>query len=179
MTPKIVTILVVDDDAFLRDLYASRFVQDGFEVRTAPDGEAALEAITRAVPDAIFTGIKMPRLDGFMLMRTLQENPRTKNIPVFISSHQGRPADAKEAEALGAKGFFIRYLTTPQEVALKIRNFFEGRQSYLVAVDPRRYDAPKLFADKSGRPVREALLELTPDPKRPDSFIARLKQLGK
>ncbi len=172
---KTYSILIVDDDIFLRDLYAESFKKEGFEVRTAADGEEGIESVLQHKPDVIFTGIQMPRFDGFAFMRKLQENADTRTIPVFISSHHGKPIDEDEARKLGAKGFFIRYRVTPQEVLLKIRSYLEGKVIYLVSLDPNKFDAPQLLENAEGKRTKDTVLELSPNPDNPGSFIARFK----
>ncbi|MBX4191817.1 MAG: response regulator [Candidatus Doudnabacteria bacterium] len=58
-------ILVVDDDAVQKDLYSDVFKDKGYEVIPAADGLEGLEVALKEKPDLIFTGIIMPRMDGF------------------------------------------------------------------------------------------------------------------
>ena len=60
-------MLLVDDDVDTQSLYAEVFRAAGFEVREAKDGLEGLDMATAERPDVVFTGIIMPRMDGFAL----------------------------------------------------------------------------------------------------------------
>lgn len=121
---KIKKILLVDDDVDLREMYAEIFQERNFEVLQAGDGVEGLDLATRELPDVIFTGIVMPRMDGFSMMEALQKNIATSNIPVVISSHMGKEEDRDKANSLGAKDFIIRGTTRPLEVIMRINALF-------------------------------------------------------
>lgn len=86
-------ILVVDDEPVIRDVLAALFASEGYVVRTAPDGLAALEALTAESPDLVIADIIMPRLDGWGLLARLHE--QHPGIPVILLSatFRGRPPD--------------------------------------------------------------------------------------
>ncbi len=147
---KIRKILVIDDDQETRDMYADILREAGFQVAEAQDGLEGLDSATRETPDAIFTGIIMPRMDGFTMMEALKKNVATSSIPVIVSSHMGREEDRQKAVALGAKDFIVRYLTSPKEAADRIRHIFESAGSaFFVDFDAYAMDAQKL-ARESG-----------------------------
>jgi signal transduction histidine kinase/DNA-binding response OmpR family regulator len=78
------TILVVDDDPALRDVLGSVLSEDGWRVVTAGDGEAALASVARDHPSAMVLDLMMPRVDGFEVLRTLREQPATRDLPVIV-----------------------------------------------------------------------------------------------
>jgi two-component system chemotaxis response regulator CheY len=118
---KKIKILLVDDDQPTREMYVDVFKDSGFEVIEAEDGVEGLDKATAQTPDAIFSGIIMPKMDGFAMMEALKKNVATSNIPIFISSHMGREEDRQKANVLGAKGFFVKGFITPKEVVEKIQ----------------------------------------------------------
>ena len=75
-------ILIVDDDAELREDLAGVLSRQGFETATAADGQHALDKLESWFPDVIVTDLMMPRLDGFELLRTLRE--RGYVIPAIV-----------------------------------------------------------------------------------------------
>jgi PAS domain S-box-containing protein len=101
-------ILLVDDNADMRE-YVTRLLSSSCEVQTAPDGEAALEAINTRPPDLVLTDVMMPRLDGFGLLRRLRSNERTKTIPVIMLSARAGEESRVEGLTSGADD----YLTKP------------------------------------------------------------------
>jgi len=146
MENKQIKILIVDDDTDIREIYAEVFRKAGFNVTEANDGLEGLDKASKEIPDVIFTGIIMPRMDGFTMMDALKKNVATSKIPVVISSHMGREEDRKKAEKLGAKDFIVRGATSPNQTVERIKVLFmEG--SYFMEFDPYNLDAAKLAHD--------------------------------
>ena len=78
------TILVVDDEPAIRDLVSVLLEDEGYTVRTASDGLAAVEAVARESPDLVITDLYMPRLDGLGLIARLRLTwPR---LPIVVLS---------------------------------------------------------------------------------------------
>jgi CheY-like chemotaxis protein len=94
-------ILVVDDDALLRNSVADVLEDEGYQVDHATDGVDALAKIAATPPDAILLDVLMPRMNGKQLLETLHDDPRTHHIPVLMmTAMQG--FDAHRTIALGA-----------------------------------------------------------------------------
>lgn len=139
-------ILIIDDDEQIREIYAGIFKQEGFEVEEAVDGVEGLDKATKNVPDVIFTGIVMPRMDGFMLKEALSKNVTTANVPVVISSHLGREEDKQKAKEMGVKDFLVRHMVTPKEAVERVRKVL-GSGEYRVRINPSELDASNLARD--------------------------------
>lgn len=140
-------ILIVDDDVFTRGMYADTFRQSDYEVFEANDGVEGMDMVTKCVPDVIFTGIVMPRMDGFTFIENLKKNVLTANTPVFMSSHLGREEDRKRAQELGVKEFIIRDFTSPLEVVGMISSAFAEKGEYTLDFDKYNLDAQRLAKD--------------------------------
>lgn len=78
------TILVVDDDRPIAEALAGLLCEEGYEVRIAYDGQAALREFERRPVDLILSDVSMPRLDGPALVRRLRE--RGRSVPVILMS---------------------------------------------------------------------------------------------
>lgn len=146
MENKKLKILLVDDDEPIRTTYADVFKKEGYEVTEAVDGLDGLERATEVMPDVIFTGIIMPRMDGFALKDALAKNVATANIPVVMSSHMGREEDRKKAQEMGVKDFFVLGMITPLQVAEKINGMFNLGE-YKLSFNIGEMDAPRLADD--------------------------------
>lgn len=145
MENKKLKMLLIDDDNELLEMYSEIFQNANFDVSIASDGLEGLDKATKKLPDVIFTGIVMPRMDGFAMMEALQKTVMTSNIPVVISSHMGREEDRIRAEKLGAKDFIVRDTTRPVEVVSRINFLFtEAGKEYKLEFNPYAYDAQKL-----------------------------------
>ncbi len=96
------TILVVDDDGMRCDLLQDLLTEEGYEVRCAHHGGAALDEIGRSLPDLVLTDIQMPHLDGLGLLRCLAD--KSVALPVVLMSAV-RPNDVPVGVAFVAKPF--------------------------------------------------------------------------
>ena len=77
-------ILIVDDEARIRELLHLRLSSQGYQVIEAANGEEGIEQAIEHTPDLILMDVMMPKMDGAEAARILQENPLTKNIPVIF-----------------------------------------------------------------------------------------------
>ncbi|MBK7317147.1 GAF domain-containing protein [Candidatus Villigracilis affinis] len=79
-------VLVVDDDPHIADMLQQILPASEFDLRSAEDGVAGLEAISQIRPDVLLLDIMMPRLDGFGVIERLRANPATQDIPIIVIS---------------------------------------------------------------------------------------------
>jgi len=104
-------ILVVDDDAALRELITLRLEANGFQVDTVDSGEAALAQLAVARPDAVLTDMQMDGMDGMALFNAIRA--RDPALPVIVLTAHGTIPDAVAATQQGLFG----YLTKPYDAA--------------------------------------------------------------
>lgn len=105
-------ILVIDDEAPLRQNLARFLRMEGHTVQEAVDGHAGFEAVTTNLPsrpDLIFCDVMMPRMNGMQVLEALQANDLCRSIPFIFVSASAEPERLQEALGLGANG----YLTKP------------------------------------------------------------------
>jgi len=121
-------ILIIDDDTFLLDMYALKFSQNGFEVHTASGGEQALEKLKAGlIPEIILTDIIMPGMDGFEMLKQINEkNLATTSVKVVLSN-KGQQSDIEEGTKLGASGYIIKANSTPTEVIMQVVKIFQEK----------------------------------------------------
>ena len=99
-------ILIVEDDAVLRNLYIKKFSVEGFTIRTAQNGEEALQEIQKQKPDVLILDIHMPVLDGFQVMEKLPKQERT--YPVIMLTNFADDTTKARAQELGADDYFVK-----------------------------------------------------------------------
>ncbi len=122
MTDKKNKILLVDDDPFLVRMYQTKFVNDGYEVKIAFNGEDGLNMAQSEKPDIILLDVMIPKIDGFEALKRLKSNPETKNIPVFLLTNLGgEQVDTNKAKSLGAIDYLIKSQLQPKEVVERIK----------------------------------------------------------
>ena len=102
-------VLVVDDNADLRGYIQRLLTEDGYDVETTSDGEAALEAIRTDRPDLLVTDVMMPRLDGIGLLKALRKDPVLRDLPIILLSARA----GEEAKVEGLDAGADDYLTKP------------------------------------------------------------------
>lgn len=96
-------VLVVDDDARLREFMRVSLEMEGYTVREASSAEEALGAIEDQAPELVLLDVVMPGVDGWEMLRRMQE--RYGSIPVIMFSGQVDANSAGDAEQRGARGF--------------------------------------------------------------------------
>jgi DNA-binding response OmpR family regulator len=111
-------ILVVDDDADLRDAIAFTLSGAGFAVGTAADGPAALAAIGTSRPDLVVLDVMMPGPSGIEVCRQLREDPSTASLPVILLTARTSPAFRYAGLATGANRHVLKPFDPTDLVAL-------------------------------------------------------------
>lgn len=133
-------ILIVDDDEQIRSMYAELLRESGFDVIERKDGVEGLEvATTEEAIDGIFTGIIMPRMNGFDFVKSLKEYKNTVDIPIIVNSHLGREEDRIAMEKMGINDFIIRGLVSPAEIIKRIVNVVNSK-AYFFKIDKKDGD---------------------------------------
>lgn len=117
------TILLVEDDPFLIDIYTKKFSKEGFEVEVAEAGDLVLNRIKEKRPDIIFLDLVLPHIDGWGILKQLKESPELESIPVIIFSNLGQKSDIEKGFAMGANKYLIKSQYTPKEVVEEVKKF--------------------------------------------------------
>lgn len=111
-------ILLVDDDAFLRDMYATKFQETGYDVSTAENGAQALRLLESEKFDVALLDMVMPGMSGVELLERISETaPNTKCI---VLSNQGEQTDIDSANRAGAIGYIVKAESIPSQVVTKV-----------------------------------------------------------
>jgi CheY-like chemotaxis protein len=101
-------ILIADDNADGRYLYARQFAADGFRVVTASDGESAYRDAVDLGPDAIVMDLSMPGVDGWEATRRIKRDLRTAHIPVIACTAHVFGAAVERALDVGCDAYVTR-----------------------------------------------------------------------
>lgn len=121
------TILIVDDDKFLLDMYALKFVQSGWNVETSlgsMDGLAKLRDGFK--PDVLLTDVLMPAMDGFELLEHVKEEKLAQNAKIVVLSNKGEKQDIDRGIALGADGYIVKASAIPSEVVAQVERIMKA-----------------------------------------------------
>jgi DNA-binding response OmpR family regulator len=119
-------ILIVEDDAFIRDIYQVKFVQEGFQVQLAENGLEALKKIEQESFDLILLDVIMPYMDGMETLKKIRENEEWKKIPVIMLTNISEKEKIEESMQEGISDYLIKSHFTPSEVVTKVRSLLEA-----------------------------------------------------
>ncbi len=109
-------IVWADDNTDLRE-YVTQILAPYYTVEAVTDGQAALEAIHRELPDLLLSDVMMPRLDGFGLIQALRAEERTRNIPIILLSARAGQESAIVGLDAGADDYLAKPFTTRELLA--------------------------------------------------------------
>ena len=116
-----IKILLVEDDSFLLGMYATKFEMENFKVITAEDGEKAVRAALKELPDIILLDIILPKQNGFEVLRQLKADQATAKVPVILLTNLSQKDEIEQGLKLGAEDYLIKAHFMPSEVVEKIK----------------------------------------------------------
>jgi signal transduction histidine kinase/CheY-like chemotaxis protein len=122
------SVLVVDDDPALRDVLSSLLAEDGWRVSTAADGESALAAVAQARPSAMVLDLMMPRIDGFEVLRTLREQPTTRDLPVIVVTAKDLTDDDRQRLSRNCQRVILKQAMPLEDLRTEIRGVLSARR---------------------------------------------------
>ena len=114
-------IILVEDDEFLAELYATKLKLENYEVILATDGEKGLKMIKEKKPDLILLDIILPKMDGFEILKAIKNEKELKDIPVILLTNLSQKDEVKKGLDLGANDYLIKAHFMPSEVVKKIK----------------------------------------------------------
>ena len=118
-------LLLVDDDAFLRDMYAIKFTEAGYQVAVADGPMAALLEIKQHQDfDIVLLDMIMPGMSGTELIKAIKEQFPESKAKCIVLSNQGQDEDIHEAKDAGAVGYIIKAEAIPSDVVKKVEQLF-------------------------------------------------------
>jgi two-component system OmpR family response regulator len=150
-------LLVVDDEATVRELLAATLRFAGFRVTSAATAGEAIASAAKDPPDLVLLDVMLPDMDGFEVVRRLRET----RTPVMFLTARDRPADKVAGLSLGADD----YVTKPfdlEELIARIRAILRrtsGHPTGVVTVGALALDAEGHQVTRHGRPVRVSATE--------------------
>jgi DNA-binding response OmpR family regulator len=118
-------ILVVDDEPNIVLSLEFLMKQAGYDVRTAADGEEALEAVREQPPSLILLDINMPKLNGYEVCEAVRGNPDWNNTRIVMLTAKGRDIEREKGLAVGADDYVTKPFAT-QDVVAKVREILDG-----------------------------------------------------
>ena len=167
-------ILVVDDEPQITRVLKTTLSSQGYGIRTASDGEEALQAMSEWPPDLIVTDLRMPHMDGLELCREVR---KTSQVPIIVLSVKGEDSIKVQALDAGAddyvtKPFSMIELTARIRAALRRASVPDQPRVPLIELGDFRIDVP-------GRTVRVKTRDVHLTPKEFDLLVYLARNAGK
>ena len=119
------TVLIIDDDPFILDMYVLKFKQSGFHIEIARDGKEGLQKIKEMKTDVVLLDVVMPILDGFEVLQDLNKKNLLGETRVILLTNLGQKDDVERGLNLGAKDYVIKAHFTPSEVVEKVKSVLQ------------------------------------------------------
>jgi len=101
-------ILVIEDETIIREDIQRVLMLNDFDVKIAPEGRTGLDIALRWLPDLIISDIMMPKLDGYGVLKALQQVPETASIPFLFLTAKSSRDDMREGMNLGADDYITK-----------------------------------------------------------------------
>jgi len=119
------SILLIEDDPFLVDLYNTKLKEENFEVEIAVSGREGLRKFKEKKPDLILLDIVLPDLDGWEVLEEIKKLNKLNDLKIVVLSNLTERGDVKRAQELGAAKYLIKSHFTPTEVVQEIKKILE------------------------------------------------------
>jgi DNA-binding response OmpR family regulator len=115
------TILLVEDDDNLANVYETRLQAEGFATKRVNNGEDALAAALQARPDLILLDVMMPKVSGFDVLDILRNTPETATIKVIMLTALSQDSDRDRAKSLGVDDYLVKSQVVIADVVDRIK----------------------------------------------------------
>jgi len=116
-------VLLVDDDAFLREMYATKFTEKGHVVEVTESAEQGLVKLQEGQFDVVLLDMVMPGMTGVEFLKKVRELHLAPAPKCIVLSNQGEESDIKKATEAGADGYIVKAQMIPSEVLEKVEEF--------------------------------------------------------
>jgi two-component system sensor histidine kinase/response regulator len=161
------TILVVDDDAVVREFMSATLEDAGFEVSTAADGEAAVALCMANPPDLVIADVLMPGMDGFQLCEELRRRPETEHVPILVATGLDDVPSIVKAFDVGATDFInkpVKWVILNYRVQYMLRT---SRVANALRENEVRLVSAKNEAERASRAKSEFLANMSHELRTP------------
>jgi DNA-binding response OmpR family regulator len=119
------TILLVEDDDRLADVYETRLKAEGFKTQRVANGEDALATAIQIKPDLILLDVMMPKVSGFDVLDILRNTPETNNVKIIMLTALSQDSDRDRAKSLGVDDYLIKSQVVIADVVQKIKEHLD------------------------------------------------------
>ncbi|HEX9879160.1 MAG TPA: response regulator [Candidatus Binatia bacterium] len=159
------TILIVEDEADIRQLISYNLAREHFKIQEARDGESALQQIRREKPHLIILDLMLPGLSGLEICKILRRQPETAHLPILMLTAKAGEADRVIGLEMGADDYLTKPFS-PRELVARVNAIMRRSEMQGPGADAEHYEKGPLKIDFStyvvtvkGKPVKLTLRE--------------------
>ena len=158
------TLLIVEDDADIRELIRYNLEREGYKIVESASAEAAHKQLSRSVPDLILLDLMLPGTDGFAFCRAVRSDERTAKVPVIMVTARDEDADIVAGLEVGAddymtKPFSARILSARVRAVLRRRAVEPGDEVNILTRGPIELDRTHHLVKIDGQSLTLTLSE--------------------
>jgi CheY-like chemotaxis protein len=135
-------IMLVEDDKSLREIYGVRLQAEGYEIKSAGDGEEALAMAIKEKPDLILSDVMMPKISGFDMLDILRATPETRDIKVIMMTALSSEDQRARGETLGANKYLVKSQVGIEDVVRSIHELLADAPINTLPTTPAPAPAP-------------------------------------
>lgn len=143
-SPNSPTILIVEDEQTLNDVYKTILEKEGFTVFVAFDGSEALEICKTTEPDLILLDLRMPKVGGISFLQQYQPSTKHPDVQIIVFSNLDTQTEINDAYSLGAHRYMLKAWASPKELVKLVRDTLQGKDQTLLTTP----SANSRFADR-------------------------------
>lgn len=118
-------VLIVEDEALLNEAYQTILGKEGFNHKSAYNGEEALKILEDFTPDIILLDLRMPKMNGIEFLQAFDESKK-KDVKIIIFSNYDVQKEIDEAFALGATRYMLKAWATPKELVRVVNDLLSA-----------------------------------------------------
>lgn len=121
------SILLIEDDPFLIDIYSQKFKKSGFDIKVADSASKAFQYLEETIPEIILLDIVLPQMDGWAILKKIRANENWNSCQIVVFSNLGQKEEVEKGLGLGANRYLIKSQYTPLEVVKEIERMLGSR----------------------------------------------------
>lgn len=115
------TIVILEDDQVISQMYRMKFESDGFIVHVAANGLDGIKLVEETSPDMILLDMQMPGMNGDEALSEIRKHDWGKHIPVIVLTNLGEEEAPKHLRSLGIESYIVKADLTPRQVVDRVK----------------------------------------------------------
>jgi len=120
------TIIFIEDEPTLQKTVGRFLENEGYEIKSALDGETGLAMVKKIKPDLVLLDLILPKKDGFEVLKEIKADETTKDIPVIVLTNLEKTDDIEKTLSLGATTYLVKANYELEEVVKKIKEIINN-----------------------------------------------------